>query len=402
MKCRYPWHRNFIAAAFLTGLFLMTGGCSKDRPIAPAPDLPSRTILYYLAADNNLHDEAAEKINALRAGFPGGNHNRLVVYNDSWNEAPQLLEIYSDDLGNNQTRSVKTYTEQNSAAGETVQLILTDLKKLFPADSYGLILFSHATGWLPSEAPVRPESVRLPMGERSGSIQAPVRTYTVAMDGTNELGLQEFASAIPDHFFHFIAFEACFMAGIEVLYELKDKSEFIVSSSAEILSPGFTPVYRDALQLLFKQDADLVGFAKAFFDYWDGRSGDFRSATITVVNTAVLGDIASWVRSYALEAVPPEQLDDIQHFDRYRNRRFFFDFGDYYRRKALTGMADRLDMLLDDLVLFKAATPTFIPGQRGFIINHHSGVTTYITQQEASHLDLPYRQLAWYGAVNTQ
>src|SRR5690606_30603257 len=134
-----------------------------------------------------------------------------------------------DKIGENKIREVKTYPEQNSATAETFQTVLNDVEALTPADSYGLILFSHATGWLPTGALLRPEAALLQMG------LVPIRTYTIAMDGTTELGLKEFANAIPDRFFNFIAFEACFMAGVEVLYELKDKTDYILSSSAEIL-----------------------------------------------------------------------------------------------------------------------------------------------------------------------
>uniref|UniRef100_UPI0033420858 clostripain-related cysteine peptidase n=1 Tax=Parapedobacter pyrenivorans TaxID=1305674 RepID=UPI0033420858 len=222
---------KFVLMAFLVLSML---GCSKNDEVGP--DLPNRTILYYLGADNNLHVEADEKIEALRLGFPGGD-NRLVIYKDIPNSVPQLLEIYADKTGENQIRIIKGYPEQNEVVAGDIQLLLDDIQQLFPAKSYGLILFSHASGWLPQGTLTRPETALLRMG------RFPIRTYTIAMDGTSELGLKEFAAAIPDHFFDFIAFEACFMAGIEVLYELKDKTDYILSSSAEVVSPGFAPVY---------------------------------------------------------------------------------------------------------------------------------------------------------------
>ncbi|MFC3197435.1 clostripain-related cysteine peptidase [Parapedobacter deserti] len=378
---------------------LFTWGCNKDS--GNEPDLPNRTVLYYLGGDNNLAIEADEKIEALRRGFPGGK-NRLVIYRDTDNEVPQLLEIYREASGENHIRIMKTYSEQNSANKQTVRLVLEDIERLFPAKSYGLILFSHASGWLPKGALTQPESAQWYMGAVPLSIRTPIRTYTVVMDGTMELGLSEFASAIPDGFFDFIVFEACFMAGIEVLYELKDKTVYILSSSAEIVSPGFTPVYPGSLPLLFEPQADLVGFAKAFFDFWDGQIGDYRSATITVAKTTALHALAAWVKKHNNINVSEDILPEVQHFDRYRGHRLFFDFGDYYQRKTLAGTQNELNVLLKNTVVFKAATPGFIPNQFGFEIEHHSGITTYIRQERFKNLNEKYEELAWNKATQAE
>ncbi|WP_229738839.1 clostripain-related cysteine peptidase [Parapedobacter pyrenivorans] len=370
----------------ITILLSLIVSCDKDDKVRP--ELPNRTILYYLGADNNLHVEADEKIEALRLGFPGGD-NRLVIYKDIPNNVPQLLEIYADKTGENQIRIIKGYPEQNEVVAGDIQLLLDDIQQLFPAKSYGLILFSHASGWLPQGTLTQPETALLRMG------RSPIRTYTIAMDGTSELGLREFAAAIPDHFFDFIAFEACFMAGIEVLYELKDKTDYILSSSAEVVSPGFAPVYPNALQRLFEPRADVVAFAQAYFDFWNDQIGDYRSATITVTKTAGLQPLATWIRQYGIAARSPIDLPDVQHFDRYSNHRLFFDFGDYCRRMVEPAAESRLNDLLNDVVVYKAATPFFIPSRLGFEINRHSGITTYIRQERFPKLDERYDELAW-------
>lgn len=78
------------------------------------------------------------------------------------------------------------------------------------------------------------------------------------------------------------------MAGLEVAYELKDKTQYIVGSSAEMLSPGFTPVYQQMFPLLYKKEADLPAVATAYYDYYNSMEGDNRSATISVIQTSGL------------------------------------------------------------------------------------------------------------------
>ena len=58
--------------------------------------------------------------------------------------------------------------------------------------------------------------------------------------------LADFASALPlpnHRKWDFILFEGCYMGSVEVAYELKDKTEAIIASPTEIVSPGMTEVY---------------------------------------------------------------------------------------------------------------------------------------------------------------
>jgi len=389
MAAYFLYRLHFIGAFLSLFLFI---SCSREGDIKLGSDLPNRTILYYLAADNSLYAEADEKIGALRSGFPGHGNN-LVIYKDSRNGSPELLNVYVDATGQNQIRTVKVYPERNSASDTIFQSVLDDVERLFPAASYGLILFSHASGWLPKGTLARPESAILPMDV------APIQTYTIAMDRSDELDLQAFAASIPDHFFDFIGFEACFMAGIEVLYELKDKTDYIFSSSAEIVSPGFLPIYPTALPLLYQPQPDLVGFARSYFDFWNAQSGDYRSATVTVVNTSGLSALAAWIRQHATGPVATDEFADIQHFDRYPNHRLFFDFVDYYGRKVASSERAGLDLLLRTIVVYQAATPSFIPGQLGFRIDAHCGLTTYIPQDRFPGLNDRYRELTWWKST---
>ena len=45
---------------------------------------------------------------------------------------------------------LKTYDFDNSTNPSTLNTVLIDAKMLSPSKQYGLILWSHATGWLPA------------------------------------------------------------------------------------------------------------------------------------------------------------------------------------------------------------------------------------------------------------
>jgi hypothetical protein len=44
---------------------------------------------------------------------------------------------------------IKQYGQQNSASGEILNAVIQDVITEFPAETYGLVLWSHGTGWLP-------------------------------------------------------------------------------------------------------------------------------------------------------------------------------------------------------------------------------------------------------------
>lgn len=341
-------------------------------------DSYSRTLLVYLAGDNNLSYETDEKIESMVKGWSGEGGN-LIIYQDKSNTVPQLLEVYRDN-GVNYTQVIQTYEEENSADPTVLARIVGEVVRLYPADSYGLIFFSHASGWLPSATLTAPRSM--------------------GMDGDTEMELLDFAEALPGHVFDFIILETCFSAGIELAYELRDKTDYILGSSAEIVSPGFREIYARYMDYLFKQEADLTGFARKAFEWVSAQSGVFQSGTLSLIRTASLPVLADWLSVHIQDLDISEQVDDIQHFDRY-SYRLFFDMEDYYSRLVKESDRETLSGLIGDCIVYKAATPYFMysSSYQGFVIDQHSGFTTYILQDEFPYLNEQYQEMSWYKAV---
>ena len=371
-----------IAAAFTCAAFFT----SCEQSPAVEPEAISHVLLVYLGGDNNLSGESYAKLEALGQGWgarPGG---RLLVYHDPSDAAPQLLELSRNDQGNPAVEVIRRYEESDSADGEVFASVINEVRKLYPSPGYGLLVFSHASGWLPE-----------------GTLSAPKSgAKSVLSDGNRQMALADFAAAIPDGAFDYIVFEACFMAGIEVAYELKDKTGYILASSAEIVSPGFTDVYPRALGFLFEGETGLRAFAAEAFAYFNGQSGYMQSATFSVIKTSELGALASFIRENAAPEAARD-INSIQHFDRYPAYRLFFDFEDYHaglmadekHRQELHGLVGKAGV-------WKASTPEFMPGFDGFAIGRHSGLTAYIPQERFPFLNAEYGKLAWSRAARKE
>lgn len=367
------------------GTFLsLLVSCDKTDE-APAKVAVARTLLAYLGGDNNLSDENRQKIEALRKAWSQPN-GRLLVYSDERNRQPYLLEISLGGEGKSVIDTVEVFTENNSADPQVLAGVLETMRRNYPAPSYGLIVFSHASGWLPEGTLLNPW-------------KQPLQLQSVVMDGKREMNVIDFAAVIPDKMFDFIIFEACFMAGVEVAYELREKTEYLLVSSAEMLSPGLTPLYKDILPELMKPAANLQAAAEKYFEYYNKRTGDYRSATVSVIRTAGLEALAT-AAGTALDETLAGDMNSIQHFDRYTYR-LFFDFEEAYSRVLNKEAFDLLREQLTQCVTYKAATPHFLLHERGFDIRCHSGFTVYIAQAPFPFLNEQYKRLAWVQRINS-
>lgn len=333
-----------------------------------------RVLLIYLGGDNNLSDETNLKLEAITQGWQSDSNSKILVYQDANDVSARLLEI----TGDGSFLTLWQYGEENSASKDVFGRVIAEAKTLYPHARFNLLVFSHASGWFPSGSLLSPQS----------SIQ----TKSIFQDGEDEMELADFASAIPDKAFHTIIFEACFMAGIEVLYQLKDKTDYILASSSELLSPGFTYIYTQELSKLVYGNNEQ--FMQAAFNYFDQQSGDMRSASFSLIKTESLKILADYIKQncdFSKEIV----ISELQHFDRY-SYRLFFDFEDYYIRLMPEDKKVEFLNLIDSVVVKKLATETFMLGYNGFTINKHSGMTTYILQKEFPALNENYKYIDWY------
>lgn len=358
----------------------LASSCKSDdnTPIAI-----KEVLLVYLAGDNNLSEESDEKLRAMVNGYKGQPNQRILIYQDYKGDTPKLLEITE----NNKTNILENYPSENSADPATLSRIITKAKSLYPGAKFNFLVFSHATGWLPENSYTNPTRSRTENYPSSRSI---------LVDENSEMDLTDFAQAIPDNMFEHIIFEACHMAGIEVAYELKDKAKYISASSAEIVSPGFTHIYGNNINYLV--NSNPKEFMQAAFDFFDNQSGYLHSATFSIIATTELENIAAFVKENCNFSKTID-VEQIQHFDR-NGYYLFCDFEDYYSRLLEDDKQQaNFNKLIDSIIVWKASTPYFMEGYKGFRINKHSGLTAYIMQDRYPNLNTNYKKLAWYKAI---
>lgn len=376
---------------FIYGLlftFVMVACSSCDDNDIPSAEQYKRTVLVYMAADNNLSSFGYTNIQSMIAGVTtsGLNNGNLLVYFDPADDVPQLLQITVNKQGAVVKQVIKTYSEQNSASKEVVSAVINEVinDSRFKADSYGLMLWSHGTAWLPS------------------TYKNLLKSF--GQDGSNWMEIPELAEAIPDHVFDFIIFDACYMSSIEVVYSLRNKADYIMGSPTEIMGSGFP--YNLIMEPLFKENVDLVGIGDTFFNYYDKQSGLWRSATISIIDTKGLDALRNAARTILQgkeSEIKAMSLSDVQFMDYLTSsKRMLYDFDDFIKHVASDSDYNTFTSALAKTVVYKKTTPNSTYGLGGgiaFPMTRFSGLNSYIPQAIQTGLNEWYTRLDWYKAV---
>ncbi|WP_417190415.1 clostripain-related cysteine peptidase [Bacteroides sp.] len=342
---------------------------------------PNRTVLFYMAGDNSLGGETQEKIDALAQAWNIVGDNHLLVYQDRGGEyMPRLLEIKTGIRGEGTIEVLEEYADENSASRAVFSRVLNDMTRHYPGSDYGLVMFSHGSGWLPA-----------------GTFSS--NTCSVAMDGDREFDLPDFAGCIPRGQFHFIIFESCLMAGAEVAYELQDKTDYILASSAEIVSPGFTPLYGKMLPLLYSREPQLEKFAAEYYNYCNSLAGDMRSATVSVIRPSLLAPLKSLLAQAEKRIRNWDEIDrdGIQAFDR-RSTHLFYDLESYFHEIGTPQETEALADILRQGIVYQASTESFMPSKAGgFQVKEHCGLTIYIPVNGYGQLNIRRKRLLLFS-----
>lgn len=360
-------------------LVLVFLGCKKLPMDSKVPLTPFRTVMVYMGANNNLAPYAIENINAMEAGL-GDVDGVLLVYAKIHGNLPAIYRVSSNDSPTIESEKVKVYRDHNSSDPAVMKMVFDDMKRLSSTESYGVVLWSHATGW----APTLPGKL-LSFGADNGYVGA-----------EHEMSITQLKDALPSGL-DFIVFDACSMASVEVLYELRDKAHYVIASPAEVISNGMP--YALITNDLFDRSKDaLIRIAQQYYHHYDQQEGRFRSATISVFDMSQIENVAS--ASAALfhsvhSPFPDLRRANIQRmdFDRVSNPLISFDFSDFVIQNFGAELTADLLNKLDDLVVYKANTPMF----NGYRIGINGGVTCYIPHSGNEVLAQGiYRQLSWY------
>lgn len=403
-------HLYYIVIAAIISM-TVPASCSMDAA-GPLSDEGSKTVLVYMAAeDNGLDNSALSNISQMMEGWlpeytsPGEAGNVLLVYYNVSGESPKLIRLYKDRFGDANAEVIREYEEHNSVSDSVLSSVLGYAATLFPANYNGLILWSHGSGWLPSGYYSNPSSYYAP-GEvpryiLQASLPDPYASCVKSFGEQwgKEMDIRDLAGALPLKY-DFILFDACLMGGIEVAYELKDKCYYMIASPAEVFAYGFP--YSAIMEPIFNSHHMADGLdevCRLYLDFYESRD---LGATVSLVNTYALDALATVCRRIFSESralIPELDMARLQPYFR-GGRAWFYDFGDFISYIADDSLYSEFRRVLGVAVPAKYATDGFYVNNDGFDIIKFSGLSTYVPNPENEILAEYYKTLAWNMAVS--
>lgn len=421
---------------FLLLFPLLLWSC-KDAPSAPVEEQRlSRTVLIYMAAQNSLGHSAYHRQDSTEIMF-GARHlrenERILLFIDD-ERPPRLYEVAR---GYAAPRRLRVWQEdENSAAPETLSNLLSWMRDNYDSREYGLVLWSHATGWIPSgksvaaEQKTRPHrgvsenrrqaasTTRQASGD-TGSISENKRSLSpksfgvdVGKDGNmrrdlavlgalpDEINIPQLAAAIRQSGtpLRYILFDCCLMQCVEAAYDLRRCADYIAASPMAIPAEG--GFYPDLIRNgLFATDMAELG--KTYVDYYQFKGsqkpGHDMGIVFSIVRTDRLEALAAALAKVlpkAHSAADPSLFDfwdmtDTQPYGTYDSRYFFrphyYDMNDALRRRLSPEEHAVVKSAIDAAVVFKGATRRFWagPGYWSYLnvdLDNYCGLSMFVPQ----------------------
>lgn len=384
-------HIHSILAIVATALLSMVlyscrgTGLQPDDPNEPEVKPTPRTVLVYMVATNNLGQGSSyyncdvADLKEMAAAADKLGDCRLLVYHAANNAAPVLKELKSDGTW----ETLVTYpTGNESLTVNRMKTVVTDMKAWAPADDYGLILWSHASGWIEAGY----------TGRAATTLIEP-KSFGVDGSSTVNMSIPDLAEALNDGGFSFIYFDCCHMATVEVAYELRHAAKTMVASGTELPIEGMP--YDQNIPAFFAETPELIKAATNTYSYYADEKSVWGPADcyISVIDLTKMDALASAMRK-VMETAPKLSRSYIPApYMRSANSHFsIFDLGNYINAMPESDALTALKGAYADVVTFYKATPTVY----GLDTSRYSGLGCNIVSNADDSERGGYDSLQWW------
>lgn len=321
-----------------TLLVIVLAACSNEIPEQQPAKRSGRTVLAYLISNSpkslegNLQDNVVDMYMALAE--IKDSCTLLVFYRpqeySSYLDVPTLLCFDTDGRGNInnlpaltgtdltfesvcQVAQKKEYTMNSQIATDPVVMeeVLKDMQKIAPSDSYGLILGSHASGWMKGNS---------------------VQSKAFGDDGGYNINIPDLADVLKNSFsekLDFVLFDACMMGTAEVGYELKEITSHCIASVMETPALGFP--YKQIFSYLYSENIDYSAVCHEFISF---NKINNAWGTCAVMDCSQMENLASAVKAKLLEwqdALSSVSMQNVQQYGVNSYKYFSYDVLDFFR-----------------------------------------------------------------------
>ena len=403
-----PFMQKKLTSLLILLATLFIVGCHEDVP-APYPvpkNLPNKTIFVYMpwsAARNNetgsLYNNFLQNIEDIEAAIEaekGLGRNKLMVFIATSANHAALIEVKYAANGRCQRDTLQHFDKHNMPAYTTANglaSLLSKVKVEAPAKQYTLIVGCHGTGWLFSEGKSRAHTRYF--GGSDHYFQTNIPTLAAAIEQA-KMRMQ------------FVMFDDCYMSNVEVAYEMRHATDYLIGCCSEIMAYGMP--YKNIWKHLTQPKPNYKEVVNEFHNFYSNYKWPY--GNIGVTDCSKVEEVAARMKTInAATANNAKLIDwkDIQRLDGYE-KTIFFDMGDYVNKLCNTpetqSMAHEMQSALAQLVPYKSYTPYIYTALEQHYpstipVNAYCGITiSDPTQSDFENALTTKRETAWWKATH--
>ena len=380
---------------FILTAVLLTSLVACEQENDPAP-VAKRTVLVYMAADNSLSNLAGKDIEEMKEGLKkiSSNDLRLLIYIDN-GSSPRLMELKQQDDGTVKENIIREYNAPRNSCGqqEMTEVFRTAFARRFQAESYGLVYWSHADGWLPYNNP---------------------STRWVGQDvsaGDYRMNLPNFVNVLAEAAPHldFLLMDCCFMSSIEVAYELRKHTDYYLACPTQ--NPGPGAPYDRIVPLMAMIENPALAILQEYYASYEEIYDENRAVTIdhwsggiamTLTETAQLEPLAQLTNqlltTHIADSYPNDLYRKIYNYDKRSGAYGYYDFAQAMQQILTDNEYATWRTAFDRTFTYLTTPKTYSNGlsNRLYSMKGTCGVTQYLFDADYSELKDFYQSLTWF------
>lgn len=398
MEIRFKLKQITLSAILLVALAINLVSCHKDNE-PPVSTETEKTLFMYMPWSTDLKGAFYTNISDMEKAIAkkGLDRERVLVFISTTATEATLFEIIEEN-GKCKGDTLKRYTNPALTTKEGITSILNDVKGFAPANRYAMTIGCHGMGWLPvsrgrtrllSREKLHWEYEGVPKTRYFGGKTSEYQTdITTLAEGIADAGMK----------MEYILFDDCYMSSIEVAYDLRGVTDFVIGSPCEIMFYGM-PYAEIGEHLL--GDTDYKAIYDKFHTFYSNYK-EMPCGTIGVTDCSELAPLVQIMKEinnrYRFDET---EISSIQTLDGY-SPTLFFDLGDYVAKLCSdTDLLNQFQQQLQRTVPYKRHTDTYYtmtPRGRQIKINAFSGVT--VSDPSLNSLAETKNETAWYKATH--
>ena len=282
-----------------------------------------------------LYDDLEHNLDSISEGIiakKGLNDSRvLVFFSEKYNQST-LYDLQYDAKNKKVNRvPIKKYEGNSYCSAEGFADLLNDVKQNAEALNYALIIGAHGCGWTYAEDwnnypfYARPSfGSSLPKDYSFSGINFgsnPNEPHTRFLGSTllkeNAIDVATLAEGIRESGLkmQYILFDACYMGNVETAYELKDVTNYLISSSSEVMGMGIP--YRSIWSMLNSATPNYSGIVNGIVNFY--KSSDVPYCNMAAIDCREMDNLASVMKEinskYTLDSsIPQETIQPLDGF----------------------------------------------------------------------------------------